>query len=104
MLRILRRPGRKGESLNMPIERIKAPKELTLVARRKKTSEIVAELARLRPGDALRLRASEYFPGCTRRAIYQAFWRMGRQNGLRIAYLYNSKKDSIVLTRADRLR
>lgn len=88
----------------MPIERIKAPKELTQIAKRKNISEIVAELARLRPGEALRLRASEYFPGRTPRAIYQALWRIGRRNGLRIAYLYNQKKDSIILTRTDRAR
>ncbi|MGH9398495.1 MAG: hypothetical protein ACRD18_16805 [Terriglobia bacterium] len=90
----------------MPIERIKAPKELQRIVKRKqsKLAEIVAELKTLHPGEALRLSVPEYFPGRSSRAIYQSFWRVARRQGVEIAYLYDEEKDKVILTRVDSRR
>lgn len=85
----------------MPIERIKIPEELQRIVKRKQSRlpEIVAELKKLRAGEALRLSVPEYFPGRSSRAIYQSFWRAGRRQGVKIAFLYDEKKEKVILTR-----
>ncbi|MDE3178748.1 MAG: hypothetical protein KGM47_03730 [Acidobacteriota bacterium] len=85
------------------MERIKAPKELQRIVKRKqnKASDIVGELKKLGHGEALRLSVKEDFSGRSPRAIYQSLWRAGRRQGVRIAFLHDEKKDRIILARVD---
>lgn len=88
----------------MTIQKIKAPAQLQRAVRRRQgfLAEVINNLKDLKEGEALRLSAPESFPGRTPRAIYQALWRHARKQGVQMAFMYDSEKQRVIVTRVDR--